>query len=113
MVELVVVQVIGFVEDECCFFYIDLHGKKITELINHTIGACHSHVEPIVFHFAKISFWSSYSKLKGQQNSIQCRKLRLNNCYLLASYFFLCIIPITYFFFILKIFLAFEFLDNG
>ncbi len=99
MVELVV-QVIGFVEDECCFFYVDLDENKIIELNNHAIGACHSHVQPKVLHFAKISFWSSYSKLKGQQDSIQCKKLRLNNSYQLASCFFLCILPITYLLFI-------------
>ncbi len=69
MVELVV-QVIGFVEDECCFLYVDLDENKIIELNNHAIGACHSHVQPKVFHFAKNSFWSNYSKLEGQEDSI-------------------------------------------
>jgi hypothetical protein len=46
------------------FFYVDLHEKKITKLIYHAIGACHSHAQPKVIHFAKLSFWSSYSKFE-------------------------------------------------
>jgi hypothetical protein len=33
-------------------------------------GACHSHVQLEVLHFAELSFWSNYSKLEEQQNSL-------------------------------------------
>jgi hypothetical protein len=46
-------------------FYVELHEKKITESINYAFGTCHPYVKPKVFHFAKLSFWSSYSKLEG------------------------------------------------
>jgi hypothetical protein len=56
LAELIIVQVIGCVEDECYFFYVDLRENRIAKLINHAIGACHSHVQPKVLHFAKLSF---------------------------------------------------------
>jgi len=79
---------------------------------NHAFGACDSHVQLKVLHFVKLSFWSNYSKLEGQQNSIWCKKLKLElppTCKL----FFPLYLYNTYLFFISKFFLTFEFLDNG
>jgi hypothetical protein len=59
------------------FFYIELHENKIMGLINHAFGACHLYVQPKVFHFTKLSFWNSYSKLEGQQNLVGCKKFKL------------------------------------
>jgi len=67
------------------FFYVDLHENKITKLIYHAIY----HVQPKVLHFAKLSFWSSYSEFEQQQNLVQCRKLRLellSTCKLFLSF---------------------------
>jgi hypothetical protein len=48
LVELVVVQIIGSIENEYCFFMLTFM-KKITKLINHAFGACNSHVQLEVF----------------------------------------------------------------
>jgi hypothetical protein len=37
-------------------------------------GVCHSHVQLEVLHFAELSFWSNYSKLEEQQNSLYSAK---------------------------------------
>jgi hypothetical protein len=44
LVELAIVQVIGFVEDEHCFSTLTFMKAKNMELINHAFGACHLHV---------------------------------------------------------------------
>jgi hypothetical protein len=56
-------------------FYVELHENKITKLINHACGTCHSYIKPKVFHFVELSFWNSYSKLKGQQNLVIMQKV--------------------------------------
>jgi hypothetical protein len=109
LVELAIVQIIRFCWRWTLFFYVELHENKIMKLINHAFGTCHSYVKPKILHFAKLSFWSSYSKLKGQQNLVRCKKLMLE---LLSSCFFICILPNIYLLFIYDICLTFGFLDN-
>jgi len=60
------------------FFYVDLHEKKFTQLINDAIETCHPHVQPKVLHFAKLYFWRCYSKFEREQNLVQCKKLMLD-----------------------------------
>ncbi len=77
LVELAIVKVIGFIEDEHYFSTLTFIKTKLWNRLTMHFGACHLHVQTKVLHFVELSFSSSYSKLERQHSLVWCKKLRL------------------------------------
>jgi hypothetical protein len=78
LAELVVVQMIGSIEDERWFSTLTFMKAKLTNQLMKHLELVIPMFRLEVLHCAKLPFWTSNSELGGKQNLIWCSRLKVN-----------------------------------
>jgi len=64
LIELVIVQVVGSVEDEKTFSTLFFYNVQVVESFGRAFEHCHTHFSPTHFHQGNFSFSPCYYKLE-------------------------------------------------